>query len=159
MRTWATVRFQRSRYSASASRLSKRRPFKALDFTYPPLLSATPFSSGWRGLDGNGTKPQCVANAAYTSLTSGSYRQARTTAAFRLSWFCSRPDYVAGVRSATWSPVRTGESGHVTNQSDASQLRRVSSVLQIGLVWEASVVSESSVARSAASLVFVLISA
>src|SRR5260370_42516754 len=115
MGAWAPVRFQRSRYSHSASRLSKWRRFSALDFTYPPLLSATPFSSGWRGLDGNGTKPQCLAKAAYTSLMSGSYRQARTTAAFRLSCFCARPDYVAGATQGgrpklgtQWEPLKPG---------------------------------------------------
>ena len=55
--------------------------------------------------------------------------------------------------------VRMAESGHITNQSDASQLRRDSSVLQIGLVRDASVVSGGSLARSAANLVLVLISA
>src|SRR2546429_575124 len=57
MRTWATVRFQRSRYLASDSRLSKRRPFSALDFTYPPLRSAIRFPLSGAGVTARARNP------------------------------------------------------------------------------------------------------
>jgi hypothetical protein len=78
----------------------------------------------------------------------------------RLLWptgLCGRRQVGAGCQS--WNPERAADSGHINNQSEASQFRRVSSVLQIGLVRDAAVVSESSLARSAANFVLVLISA
>jgi len=77
----------------------------------------------------------------------------------RLSGFCARPDYVAGGRVPKLaSGVHQPNRPH-NNQSEASHLRRDSSVLQIGLVWDAPEVPGGSLARSASSFVFVLISA
>src|SRR5947207_397417 len=120
------------------------------------VASEPPFDWGSDGTQLANVRPYHRPTSTIVGLRTAMRAMWSTDNVFSLSLFCGRPDYVAGGPVLPWSPVRTGESGHITNHSDASQWRSDSSVFQIGVVRDASVMSEISLAWSAANLVFVL---